>query len=404
MLSFFKKIYFKIDVYPFVLSVLTILSHREWFNINSILFYHDWQYRTNLAVSQIINFGYATWLGYTDLGYPNIQMGAFLPTYIWGLIGNYDIGVKLTYLLPIAFLSVLAPYYLLKNITKDKKLSFLGALLYGFSTYILMRSVSHLPIAFVYSLTPIIILIFIKLLDNFSVKNILTFVFIYSLGCFYEIRIMYIVSIILFFYFFVFFDKKKFWKCKFRYLLLAGLIVFINLFWLLPVIISDKQSFLAVMDRGLWGNQYFSMLYSLAFFDFEWTGGYGGYSIKLHPIEIYNWLIPALSIFSLWQIKNEKNYNKKYIIFFALILLIGLLLTKQSAEPLSNLYLWLYSNFPGFSLFREASKFYLLLGIGYLGLFVFGIKYLFSLINKKQIKIIVFVALSLILLFNIKPF
>ena len=116
----YNKIISKLDIYPFILIFLTAISHIEWFNMKSVLFADDWQHRTSVAVSQIINFGHSTWLGYTDFGCPNIQIGSFLPTYMWGLIGNYDVAVKLTYLIPIAILSVLAPYYLLKYIIKDK--------------------------------------------------------------------------------------------------------------------------------------------------------------------------------------------------------------------------------------------------------------------------------------------
>ena len=399
----FDNIFFKLGLFPIALFFLTVISHIEWFNINSTLFYHDWQHRTGMAVSQIVNFGNATWLSYADLGNSNIQINAFFPLYAWGLVGDYDLAVKLTYLLPIALFSVLAPYYLLMYIVGDKKVSFLGALLYGFSIYLLERSTSHLPIAFVYSIAPIIILTFARLLRNFSAINMLIFVLSYSLGCFYEIRIMYIVSLILLIYFVIFFNKNRFCINKFRYIFLALLIIVINLFWLLPVLILDKQNFNDVMNRGIIWNKFFSMTYALSFFDFMWTGKSGSYDISLHTIKINNWIVPIISFFSLFQIKNETKNNKKYILFFASTLVIGLLLSKQSSEPFGNLYLWLYENFPGFSLFREASKFYLLTGIGYLGLFAFGIKYFTCLLNNKQVKLILFSVSVIVLLINIKP-
>ena len=392
------------DIYPIILVILSIVSHIEWFNLKSILFFNDWQYLTNNAVSQMVNFGQATWLGYAEAGYFNIQINSFFPAYIWGLMGNYDLAVKLTYMWPIVFLSVLAPYYLLRHIIKDRKISFLGALFYGFSTYLLLRDTAHLPIALLNAMTPIILLVFIKLVDNFSYKNVFYFVLIYSLGCFYEIRIMYIITFILFVYFVVFFDKKNLWPNRIKFLFLIGLFLLINLFWFLPVIFADKQNFLSVMNRGLWGDQFFSALYSLAYFDSGWSGGIVGDETVAFPISTHSWLVPAVSFCALLKYKRETKHNKKYIIFFAIILLTAILLTKQSAEPFGGLYLWLYTYFPGFSLFRLASKFYLLLGIGYLGLFAFGMKYLLSFIKGRYQQTLVFAIFVIVLLFNSIPF
>ena len=59
---------------------------------------------------------------------------------------------------------------------------------------------------------------------------------------------------------------------------------------------------------------------------------------------------------------NRKNKN---ILFFGTIALLGIFLTKQVAPPFPDTYLWLFENFPGFNAFREASKFYLLIILGF---------------------------------------
>ncbi|NCU42685.1 MAG: hypothetical protein EOM19_08355 [Candidatus Moranbacteria bacterium] len=57
--------------------------------------------------------------------------------------------------------------------------------------------------------------------------------------------------------------------------------------------------------------------------------------------------------------------KREYILFFALVALVGMLLGKQVSEPFPTLYNWLYETFPGFNAFREASKFYVLIALGY---------------------------------------
>lgn len=76
------------------------------------------------------------------------------------------------------------------------------------------------------------------------------------------------------------------------------------------------------------------------------------------------------------------------IIFFAFLALIGAFLAKGSSEPLGGLYLWLFDHVPGFSLFRDATKFYLYVALAYAVL----IPYVLEKLNKK-----LFVILFLVL-------
>jgi len=327
--------------------------------------------------SQFLNFGWATWQNVIGTGTQNVQLYMFVPIFFWGLIGQYDFAVKFTHLWPIAIFSLLAPYYLIKEITKDKKIAFFSALVYGFSTYLIMRSCTHLFIAFVYSMAPLILLSFVFFLKRTTYFRLIVFALLYSLGTFYELRIMYILSFVLFVYFLVFFEKRKVFQNKIKFIVLVNIILLLNMFWILPTVLGNNEAILAVINRGLWGSGYYTFLKSLAFFEWRWSGSEYIQGFIAQPILLHIWVVPIISFVAFFQFKNESKENKKYIIFFGIISLLGILLSKQAGEPFSNLYLWLYENFPGFSLFREASKFYLLLGVGYLGLFAFGLKFIF---------------------------
>jgi hypothetical protein len=96
------------------------------------------------------------------------------------------------------------------------------------------------------------------------------------------------------------------------------------------------------------------------------------------------------------------------IVFFGLITLIGALLTKQEAEPLSHLYLWLYSHVPGFNAFREASKFYFLIVLGYSVLIGALVKGIGEIKRSKKVwtvgKVIIVLGITGLFLWNTKPF
>lgn len=51
--------------------------------------------------------------------------------------------------------------------------------------------------------------------------------------------------------------------------------------------------------------------------------------------------------------------------FFALLALLGVFLSKQVAPPGGVIYKILFEYFPGFSAFREASKFFVLIAMSY---------------------------------------
>jgi hypothetical protein len=53
------------------------------------------------------------------------------------------------------------------------------------------------------------------------------------------------------------------------------------------------------------------------------------------------------------------------VLFFALLFVLGIFVSKHVSEPFGNLYYFLYDRLPGFNAFREASKFYILVVLGY---------------------------------------
>ncbi|MCX6717244.1 MAG: hypothetical protein NTU76_01025 [Candidatus Taylorbacteria bacterium] len=394
--------------YLLLLIFASIITHLQWFNPFSILNYSDWSYWPNEATSQLYN-SYGTWINFSNFGLVNIQLPFNLFTFIWSLIVNlgssYDFATKITFLIPIAILGFIAPYILFKKLIKDELASFVVALFYGASTYFLIRQTAHIPIAFIYALTPFILYFFIRALENNKLVNWLFFILVYWTGSCYEIRITYIVTLILFLYF-VFchiLNIKKHWKN-----ILLGGCCFISLsfFWLLSISFGRSfDSILAVANRGLFGNFLFDIEHAFALSNDPWTGGLLNNQFIKQPIIWYFWFLPLIS-FSVFLFKPKNFKYKKEVVFFGVVSLIGIFLTKQSTEPLVGAYLWLYNNFPGFNLFRDASKFYLLTAIGYTGLLGYSLLVLKEHKNEILNKYVFFV-FSIIIIFisvwNVKP-
>ncbi|RJO60540.1 hypothetical protein C4544_05035, partial [candidate division WS5 bacterium] len=406
----YKKIkrtigFVKKNKYIFLLIVMAIATHLLWFDFTSLLFHGDWRKWPAENIQRFLSGGYGTYVDDIGFGSQNIQIYFNFVYLLWGIIGHYMVATRLTLFIPIAILSVLSPYLLVKELTKNEQISFVCALLFAFSTTLIGTQLNHLFISFVFVLSPLILLFFIRLIKNFSVKNVLLFSLVYSLGCFYEVRIMYIVSLVLLVYFLMFFKYRSFLKNIFKFGLLIFLILSLNSFWILPTVFSDKSAILNISSRGLFGNQFFDLFHSFANYDVYWTRGEYISFIK-QPISILAWMVPVF-VFSLIFVfrKISEKDDKKHIIFFSLLALLGIFLTKQSAEPFSGIYSFLYNHFPGFSLFREASKFFIIVLLGYLGLFAYALKYL--VIQRRRVhshyKTLILAFFSIIFLLNAIP-
>lgn len=120
------------------------------------------------------------------------------------------------------------------------------------------------------------------------------------------------------------------------------------------------------------------------------------------PIPVYFWLVPVFAMVGLFL--HRKN---KHILFFGLVSFLGILLTKQVGLPFSGLYEWMYLHFPGFSAYREASKFFFIVALGYSVLIAGFIDWLFINFQKekRQSYIVYGVTLLVAILFlwNAKP-
>jgi hypothetical protein len=400
MLNFFLK-----NKYILILLLIAIFSHLQWFNPFSILTFSDWNYWPDDAVRQLW-YGWGTWLSINDLGSVNIQIYFLFFDLIWSFLTNlhlsFDIAVKVTFLVPISIFGFLSPYIFVKKVTCDNFISFVCALFYGSVISFIVSQSSHLPIAFVYSLAPMLFSLFIVALERNDLKHWLYFVLLSFVGVCYEVRIMYIVFFIFLLYF-IFFYIKSIQKYIKTLMLPIAIVILLNIFWVIPSVFAGAQAIQQVANRGLFGSLLFSLPHAFTISDSAWTGGYPNVSFVPQAVMNYLWALP-LMIFTTLLFKN--NRNKKYILFFASISLLGIFLTKQTSQPFTSTYQWLYSHFPGFNLFREASKFYTVTALGYLGLLAYLLLYLKISKNAFSAKYL-YIGFSVVIIFisaiNLKP-
>jgi hypothetical protein len=160
----------------------------------------------------------------------------------------------------------------------------------------------------------------------------------------------------------------------------------VHAFWILPIILTGAGS------RAL-GEDFTNpgMLRFLSFADFphslsllhpNWPENLFGKVYFLQPEFL---ILPLLAFSALaWIVKSKKSDKKLHIMFFALLALLGAFFAKGAQPPFGALFIWCFQHIPGFVMFRDPTKFYLFIAIGYAIL----IPFVLGEIGKHQKKMI----------------
>lgn len=256
--------------------------------------------------------------------------------------------------------------------------SVVGAIVFTFNTAYLSTQTGQLTVSMGMALAPLVIYIFIEGLDRFSWKLLIVDGLVGFFQSVYEFRIFYITAWTLVFYlaYHLITQEPATSRARLKSLALGflplTLILSLSAFWIIGFEKTGALTHATILQQGLFGNGYLNISEALTLFIPWWTGSLQKV-FYVQPIPVYFWLIPLAAFLGL--LLNRKNSR---IVFFGFLSLLGLFLTKQSGNPFPGVYLWLYTHFPGFSAYREASEFYVLIGLGYAVLIAALVNWVFS--------------------------
>lgn len=288
---------------------------------------------------------------------------------LYGLLGKIGIAFSLiqilVFLLPFVFIG----YYSFKRFVnyfeiegvKEK----IGILFYLINPYvILLIDGGQLSIALAYILIPAVFVSFLRGVDGDFRSKLVAGLFFAGLG-FLDIRYLYLLAILLIVYFvYEMFGSKKSIFIQIQswfYTILAISIVFgiLNAYWIIPSIFSRTPT----LPEG-YSNV--SQVTNLSFTNWK-------HAVLLHPSGWYKnvfgnvmslnkefVLVPVFVLLGfIIGIKKKSTY------FFVSLTLLGIFLVKGSNVPFSGVYPYLFEHIPGFSLFRDSTKFFVFIALGY---------------------------------------
>ncbi len=388
------------------LGIITTLFYRNWFQ-TSVLTGGDWGF---LYKEQFSSFPLIpqAWESLYNLGNPNSYflwatglfnlyistLGKFFNITILSLIGYY---------LPFLIIGIYSIQYLYRKIFNDASplILFIGSLIYMSNSYILMIvGGGQILIGLAYSFAPLVIARWIDLIKHSSdisflskhrlnefkdllSKSVLVGLCM-SVQVLFDLRIALVTILAVAIYsIMIIYPRSSVYPIK-GFLHLGGkffsivfllpiiVVLFIHAFWLIPTVLSIRnpaQDVISAISGGENAATYFSFASfenTISLVHPNWPENIFGLTRFFSPEYL---LLPLLSFSSLLFLKKFAVRQTKPVIFsicvFGFIALVGAFLAKGAQPPLGGTYIWLYNHVPGFFVFRDATKFYLLIAISY---------------------------------------
>jgi hypothetical protein len=383
--------------------ILGISIYHFWFFNKGILVQGDWNYYTHITQSQLLRL----LPGWTSNGLGQVNASAsFYPLdLLWGSsshLFNFAVSERLIFMFPSVIVAILGSYGFLYELFKNKTAALLASLLFCYNGYFMILRTGDLTIAVATAFSPLILYVYLLLLNqkrNYLVIIIAILSFIQS---FFDFRIFLITALIVaaILIFHMVFEHRSD-KLKVSILTVKALAVFmlLSLYWIIGLAKTGEIASNSAFDNSLFGSQYYNIFHALSFTHPFWSIK-GPTIFTAQPVALYFWIIPVLAILGLYFYRN--NWK---VILFSGIALVGVLLTKQSGVPFSQLYEWLFEHVPGFNAFREASKFYTFTAVGYSVLVAALLSYLHNSVSKPMLllRYCSILALSFIFLINVSP-
>lgn len=393
---------YKKQILLLFLILLVFLSHQVWFSLFAILTNNDWRYQGNVSMSTSVIYRFNMWVFDSGLWSPSLDIGMKIPVVIFAhlvkLVNlDYAVWQRIFWFFPALIWTLYSSYKLFSFLFKGNIYSvFCACLIYNFNVYFIILQISgHMSIAVAYALTPLLLYFTLKFVYIKSKKDLLFSLLLLFLLSIYELRISFIasglVAIIMLYY-----------RLPLKYFILyffgfSGLISFS----LIPMLFWGLYFSNTLTSQTLFWDHFMSLMNSLTFFHSFWSWWSLEY-FSINPIPFYFFLMPLFLCFVLLMSRYFPKSEKKTLFLFIVFLLLGIFLTKQSDYPFPDFYAWAYKTLPIFNLFRESSKFYLILSLGYSAIIGY---FLLILITKKYIKsaILIFFSIFFLSILNLKP-
>lgn len=407
---------FQIFIFIFLVGII----FQKWFmpgliSAGDFWFYYPSMYGEFDRAFYAWNFEKGNGLGMNSVLFQAVLTTFGLPIYLLGILLKipWETIERIGFFYPFLIICTFSSYFYHKEVLRTTKLWVLSAIVFLFNTYILtLVSGGQILIGIAYAFSPILLVQFINLekLEKLnSRKSFLTMLLaglLLGIEMTIDLRIAYVmgIAITVYFVFRTLLLGLNFgiFLRKFFFLLLSTIIaVLLNLYWGIQLLIKRGNPLQELGDA-------YSTVGSLKFFSFaslensisllhpNWPENLFGKIYFMRPEFLF---IPIIAFASFLFLKKTKINRKlkEMVIFSGLLGMIGAFLAKGTQEPFGEVYVFLFENVPGMVMFRDPTKFYLLVILSFTILIPFCLYQLTDLFKK--VKYINFYVLTSFIIF-----
>ncbi|OGH18874.1 MAG: hypothetical protein A3F31_04845 [Candidatus Levybacteria bacterium RIFCSPHIGHO2_12_FULL_38_12] len=282
----------------------------------------------------------------------------------------WEFAERLLWFWPFLLVSIVSSYCLTR--------SWIGVLIYVTNTYILMVvGGGQMGVALAYALAPLVLKLF---LDG---REIVPFAISFGILTMFDPRIAYILVVAILAYIFVLKKITKLISLLFSILTSIA----INSFWIFPFLTGKATIPLKNFD-SLEGFRFYSFTdfsHTIALLHPNWPENLFGKAYFLQPEFI---VIPIVAFASLLFLDKEQREKKIMLLYVSILGILGAFLAKGASEPFSFINTFAFTSIPGMSLFRDATKWYVLTVLSYSILIPYTVNSIQTWLNSKlQLKI-----------------
>lgn len=340
--------------------LVAVGAYWIWFFRWDIYTWGDWGFTFTVTAREFLELPQA-WVS-SDLGaidislswYPILRLTVGLLSYALPAFKVFH----LVYLLPSVLVTSLGSFLLVRYVHKSNLAGLVGSFVFSFNTYFLIIRGGHLPLVNAFALAPLALLTFLHGLKTSRVWFFLLSGLLLSLSAAYETRGALLLAGLLFglaVFFSPTISRRTLLKSTFT--LITFLII--NLYWLLGLFLAGGAAGQDLFHRNLYGQGYAHIVRSSVLQLYQWSPN-GLIGPGIQPTPAYLWLLPLLAFTELYL-----GRKSRLTVYFGLVSLAGIFFSKMSGQPFPAVYEWMFRHFPGFSVFREPSKFFFLSSLGY---------------------------------------
>lgn len=352
-----------------ILIGIAVLSHWQWFIPG---FQFRWGDSTGLPTAAFRQFGYSyvNWLSLTDIGRVNIQPYQLMFFQLWKLCAkvglSFPVTEQITMLWPIAILSFMSPYLLIKRFLKSDVGGVWGALVYGLGTSLLVYEGYEIFLALAFALLPLVLFAFDYYLELQTWRELLIFIVCINLLIYIDIRVAFLSVLLTIWYAIVLFSSRHRFIPSWRQVLtMGGCLIALNAFWLNITFSTSNSSITSTTSRTIFGNSFTDILHAITLVSGSWVNG-EIVPFTLSGISPIMWMLPIFAFAGAFALSPDAGLpNWATTVFAGGVSLAAVMLAKQVNPPFPSVFTFFYYHVPGFSLFRVGTDFYIIATLGY---------------------------------------